>query len=867
MTRHSPSFSHAATQPPGQIHAVLGPTNTGKTHYALTRMMAHQSGIIGFPLRLLARENYEHLVKLKGEKHVALLTGEEKIIPPKARWFSCTVEAMPLDRKVDFIGVDEIQLAADPDRGHIFTNRLLHARGKEETLFLGAETIRKLIKQLIPSITIETRERLSQLSNIGPVNLTRLPPRSAIVAFSAAEVYAIAEAIRQKRGGCAIIMGRLSPRTRNAQVALYQNRDVDYLVATDAIGMGLNMDVDHVALAALHKFDGLNSRPLTPQEVAQITGRAGRGMRDGTFGTTASCTPMSQELIKAVEDHHFEPIRAVYWRQASLDYSSPDALLQSLMRKPPSPGLVIGRTASDLDILTTLIRMEDIRHAARGHKATAMLWEVCQIPDFRKLDDGSHARLCARLYLELLKHGRLPSSWIDGQLQGLDRPEGDIDTLMHRLSGVRVCAYVAARTGWMNNSRHWQERCREVEDRLSDTLHDRLKERFVNKRAAALLRRHEPGENAQTLYAVTPQNRIIVEGHDIGRITGFSMEVDSPIDHQEGDLLLRAGKRALRQAMPSRIRHFLTQQYTDLTLTPQRHIIWEDAPIAILTKGEDFFHPTLQLLPGEYQDTHQSRQVQTHLQHLLSTQINTILAPLFKAETQCAETPALRGIYYRLVKDGGTTPTLPEDKRLSRHERQRLRRIGLHVGHRHIYCPLLLRPAIMPLMTLLHNIWHDQQQTPPAAGRICLSSAEHEAPPGWETVGPVHIRLDMFEAFLTHLRPHPKAPKRNYAASPKLASSLGIKPALLPAILKALRVPHHPAQALHAKHYGPAAPLMLLIRGSKTPHNKLKPHQGKALKRTGKKPHTHRQARLQKAHLNSPFAALAQWGSSYSRSS
>ncbi|MCX5613972.1 helicase-related protein [Bombella saccharophila] len=845
MTARSSSFMPAAGQPPRLIHAILGPTNTGKTHYALTRMMAHQSGIIGFPLRLLARENYERLVKLKGERHVALLTGEEKIIPPHARWFSCTVEAMPLDRKVEFIAIDEIQLAADPDRGHIFTDRLLHARGTGETLFLGAETIRGLLKQLIPSITIETRARLSHLTNIGPVNLTRLPPRSAIVAFSATEVYAIAEAIRQKRGGCAIIMGRLSPRTRNAQVALYQNRDVDYLVATDAIGMGLNMDVDHVALAALHKFDGLASRALTPQEVAQITGRAGRGMRDGTFGTTGSCPPMSQELIKAVEDHKFEPLRALYWRQTALDYSSPETLYHSLMRKPPRPGLITGRTASDLDVLTGLMQMEDIRAAARGTKATTLLWEVCQIPDFRKLGDGSHTRLCGRLFLDLLKHHRIPPAWMEGQLRGLDRLDGDMDTLMHRLSGVRVCAYIAARTGWMPQSRHWQDRCRTVEDRLSDTLHERLKERFVNKRATALLRRSDTGQRVEALYAITPQNRILVEGHEIGRITGFGMNLDATADPQESALLLKAGKRALHHAMPARIRYFLQQEMTALHITEAGHIHWEGAHIASLTRGEDLFSPHSQLLPGEFRDTYQSRQVQEHLHTLVNALLRKTLAPFFQMEAHLQKTASLRGLAYRLRKDGGTTPTLPEDRAISREEKRFLHHHGVQIGEQFIYCPRLFKPAYLPMMSLLHTIWHGREYRIPHAGSICLPTADYPTPPpGWQNAGPVHIRLDKLDALLRLLRPHGKPPRHNQLIPPTLASSLGVKAALLPALLKGLGIAHHPPQALEETRYGPAAPLIILGR----------PHKHKTAPTRTKKAR-----KPQRAVADSPFAALQNW--------
>ena len=399
-----------------RVKAVLGPTNTGKTHLAIERMLAHASGIIGFPLRLLARENYDRMVAQKGARHVALITGEEKIVPPEARWFSCTVEAMPLDRQAEFLAVDEIQLCADPDRGHIFTDRLLHARGLVETMFLGAETIRPLLQRLVPQASVETRPRMSQLSHAGPVKLVRLPPRSAVVAFSAADVYAIAELIRRRRGGCAVVMGRLSPRTRNAQVALYQDKEVDFLVATDAIGMGLNMDVDHVAFASMGKFDGHRPRRLTAAEVAQIAGRAGRGMRDGTFGTTGQCKPLADDVVAAVEAHSFDALDQLCWRNSDLDLTHIDALLASLTVPPPGPGLVKGNDAADLETLAALAREPEIRRLAQGRRMVRHLWDACQIPDFRKLADDTHTRLCARVFGHIARGERLPTDWLGGQI-------------------------------------------------------------------------------------------------------------------------------------------------------------------------------------------------------------------------------------------------------------------------------------------------------------------------------------------------------------------------------------------------------------------------------------------------------------------
>jgi ATP-dependent RNA helicase SUPV3L1/SUV3 len=479
-----------------RVKAVLGPTNTGKTHLAIERLLAHSSGIIGFPLRLLARENYDRMVARKGIRNVALITGEEKIVPPDARYFSCTVEAMPLDRRVEFLAVDEIQLCADPDRGHIFTDRLLHARGMVETMFLGAETIRWLLKRLVPEAEIETRPRLSELSYAGPAKLSKLPPRSAIVAFSGAEVYAIAEAVRRKRGGCAVVMGRLSPRTRNAQVALYQEKEVDFLVATDAIGMGLNMDVDHVAFAGLSKFDGHRPRPLMAPEVAQIAGRAGRGMRDGTFGVTANCPPLAEELVKAVEAHAFEPLGQLFWRNSDLDFFGIDALLQSLTAPPPAPGLIRGNEATDVLTLNALGMDAEIRSLAQGKAATRLLWEACQIPDFRKLATDQHAKLCAKVYIHLRRENVLPVAWIGAEFANLDKTEGDIDTLMQRLADVRVWAYITARADWMRDAAPWASRAREIEDKISDTLHEKLMARFVDRRAAHLTRRLEALEQS-----------------------------------------------------------------------------------------------------------------------------------------------------------------------------------------------------------------------------------------------------------------------------------------------------------------------------------------------------------------------------------
>ena len=621
-----------------RVKAVLGPTNTGKTHLAIERLMAHASGIIGFPLRLLARENYDRMVAIKGARYVALITGEEKIIPPDARWFSCTVEAMPLDRHAEFVAVDEIQLCADPDRGHVFTDRLLHARGMVETMFLGAETIAPLIRRLVPTAQIETRPRLSQLSYAGPAKLVRLPPRTAVVAFSAAEIYALAELIRRRKGGCAVVMGRLSPRTRNAQVALYQAREVDFLVATDAIGMGLNMNVDHVAFAGLGKFDGHRPRRLTAPEVAQIAGRAGRGMKDGTFGTTTECPPIPEDVVAAVEAHHFDSLDMLCWRNNDLDFASVEALLDSLNAPPPGPGLTRGNEASDLETLTALSRDPDIRKLAHGRRRMRLLWDACQIPDFRKLADDTHAKLCARVFNHVATDTHLPTDWLAAQIAGLDRADGDIDTLMQRLSGVRVWSYIAARSDWVKDTAHWQNRAREVEDKLSDALHESLTSRFVDRRSAHLMRRLEEADGKELLSAVTLRGEVVVEGHDVGHIEGFGFVPDPLAVGDEKKLVLRAARRALRAEMPRRVEALAAAADSAFALMGDHRLAWNGVPVARLASGTQKLRPRVQVLDSEFLDGAARERVRVRLQAWLDGQIQADLAPPWPAITPpCAD--------------------------------------------------------------------------------------------------------------------------------------------------------------------------------------------------------------------------------------
>ncbi|MGO9674819.1 MAG: helicase-related protein, partial [Methylocella sp.] len=506
------------------VIAVLGPTNTGKTHYAIERMLAHASGMIGLPLRLLAREVYNRVVEKAGAQSVALITGEEKIKPKGARYFISTVEAMPRGLDLDFVAVDEIQLAADLDRGHVFTDRLLNQRGRVETLLIGAGTMQRAILDLLPGARIQSRPRLSQLSFAGDKKMTRLPRRSAIVAFSAEDVYAIAEWIRRQRGGAAVVLGALSPRTRNAQVEMFQGGEVDYIVATDAIGMGLNLDVEHIAFAADRKFDGWQHRRLTPAEFGQIAGRAGRHMRDGTFGTTGRCLPFEEELVEALEDHRFESVRMLQWRNTSLDFSSIRDLVASLDVLPKQAGLTRAPLAEDQMVLDIAARDEKVMREAKTPADVARLWDCCQIPDYRKLSPAAHAELALSIYGFVVRAGHIPADWFARHIGALDQVDGDLDALSARIAQVRTWTFIANRSGWLRDAEHWQGVARQVEDTLSDALHARLAQRFVDRRTSVLMRRLR--ENAMLEAEVTTSGDVMVEGQHVGQLNGFRFTAD-----------------------------------------------------------------------------------------------------------------------------------------------------------------------------------------------------------------------------------------------------------------------------------------------------------------------------------------------------
>ena len=700
-----------------RVTAVLGPTNTGKTYLAIERMLGHRSGTMGFPLRLLARENYDRVVALKGERQAALVTGEEKIVPPSARYFLCTVESMPLDRPAAFLGVDEIQLCADAERGHVFTDRLLHARGEEETMFLGAETARPLVQALVPEAEIVTRPRFSTLSYAGTSKLTRLPPRSAVVAFSAAEVYAIAELVRRQRGGTAVVLGALSPRTRNAQVAMFEAGEVDYLVATDAIGMGLNLSLDHVSFARLEKFDGQSLRRLTPAELAQIAGRAGRHMSDGTFGTTNEIGPLPADLVEAVEEHRFDPLHAAYWRNRQLDFRSTGLLLKSLERQPPAPELIKVRRAEDMTALQALARDPEIA-ALTGHaEAVRLLWEVCQIPDYQKILSDQHAKLLSRIYRYLMAgEGHLPEDWVARQIKRLDRSDGDIDALAARIAFIRTWTYVTHRGDWLADNAHWQERARRIEDKLSDALHERLTQRFVDKRAALLVRRLRAGD--ELLAAIKPDGQVLVEGAFAGRLEGFRFRLDESVEGEDAKRLFTAARRVLVGEIPARVKRLEDDADNSFALGPEGEITWHGAEVARLKRGESALKPGVEPLPSEFLDGRARERLRQRLSAWLRGRLERELEPLF-ALAAAAQEEALagppRGLVYQLVEALGLLPRrqlAAQIHGLKKADRKALAGLGVRLGRESVYLPALIEPGPARLRALLWAV--RENASPPA---------------------------------------------------------------------------------------------------------------------------------------------------------
>jgi ATP-dependent RNA helicase SUPV3L1/SUV3 len=749
------------------VTAVLGPTNTGKTHLAIERMLGHSSGIIGLPLRLLAREVYNKVAARAGSEAVALVTGEEKIKPPAPRYWVSTVEAMPRDLDVAFLAIDEVQLGADLERGHVFTDRMLNRRGREETLVLGAQTVRPMVERLLPGAHVLTRPRLSQLSFAGEKKITRLPRRSAVVAFSAEEVYSIAELIRRQRGGAAVVLGALSPRTRNAQVALYQSGDVEYLVATDAIGMGLNLDVDHVAFASDRKFDGYQYRKLNPAELAQIAGRAGRATRNGTFGTTGRCPPFETELAQALETHSFEPIKMLQWRNTVLDFSSVGALQASLAETPKESGLTRAPIAEDILVLEHAARDDEIRSLATTRQAVERLWDVCQVPDYRKISPATHAELATTLYGFLMREGTIPTDWFARQVEQADRVDGDIDTLSNRIAHIRTWTFAANRPDWLADPEHWQDVTRAVEDKLSDALHERLTERFVDRRTSVLMRRLR--ENTVLETDIGKGGGVVVEGHTIGRLDGFMFTPDASSAGSEAKALAGAAQKALAgeiDARASRLAHAADGQ---LLLTTDGTIRWLGQPVGKLIAGEEPLKPRVRIIADEHLTGAPRDAVQARLDLWLKSHIERLLEALFRLSAADDITGIARGVAFQLTEALGVLDrqrVADEVKGLDQPARATLRKYGVRFGAYHIYLPALLKPAPRVLATQLWALKHGGAETKgldtilqlAGSGRTSIAADPDVAKSlyriaGYRQCGERAVRVDILERLADLIRP------------------------------------------------------------------------------------------------------------------
>jgi ATP-dependent RNA helicase SUPV3L1/SUV3 len=749
------------------VTAVLGPTNTGKTHLAIERMLAHSSGVIGLPLRLLAREVYNRAVERVGADAVALVTGEEKIKPPNPRFWVATVEAMPRDLDVAFLAIDEIQLAADFERGHVFTDRMLNRRGREETLVLGAATMRPIVERLLPGASIVSRPRLSQLTFAGEKKLTRLPRRSAIVAFSADEVYAIAELIRRQRGGAAVVLGALSPRTRNAQVELYQSGEVEYLVATDAIGMGLNLDVDHIAFASDRKFDGYQFRKLSPSELAQIAGRAGRATRDGTFGTSGRCPPFDTELVQALESHSFEPVKLVQWRNTDLDFSSIGALQATLAAAPTESALGRAPVAEDILVLDHAARDEDVRGMIGTSADVERLWDACQLPDYRKIAPANHAELVVTLFGFLMREDAIPNDWFARQIALADRVDGDIDTLSTRIAHIRTWTFAANRPDWLGDPEHWQAVTRGIEDRLSDALHERLTDRFVDRRTSVLMRRLR--ENATLDPQFNQSGEVVVEGHVIGRLDGFAFVADAASGGSEAKALQNAAQKALVGEIAARAARLAEAPGEQFVLAADGAIRWTGAAVGKIYAGDEILRPRVRVIADEHLTGAPRDAVEARLEAFVKSHIEKLLGPLVELAAAADVTGIARGIAFQLVEALGVLDrqrVAEEVKGLPQPDRAGLRKYGVRFGAYHIYLPGLLKPAPRALAAQLWALTHEGPQSHGLDDLLHLAGSGRTSIPvnreidaalyrtaGYRVCGERAVRVDILERLADLIRP------------------------------------------------------------------------------------------------------------------
>ena len=741
-----------------KIIAVLGPTNTGKTHFAIERMLQFGSGIIGFPLRLLAREVYEKCIQKVGIEKVALITGEEKIIPPYADYFLCTVESMPLDINAEFIAIDEIQMCADPERGHIFTDRLLNMRGDKLTMFLGSNIMQNIIQKFVPEVEFIFKDRFSKLSYSGHKKISRLPGRTAIIAFSVDEVYALAEFVRRQRGGAAIVMGSLSPKTRNAQVELYQSGDVDFLVATDAIGMGINMDIDHISFNNLNKFDGRRNRHLRLTEIGQIAGRAGRYMNDGTFGITGKCDELSPEQIDKLENHKFDSVINIYWRNSNLDFTNIENLLNSLDQKPYDHSLLRNKDLLDENVLKTLIVKNNQITTDYKNNNLSTLWECCQIPDFTKSSYNEHIDIVKKVFEFLVSdRGKIPNEWMRAQLSGLDNESGNIDTLANRISHVRTWAYVSYKKNWVENSDYWISKTKDIEDKLSAKLHEELSKSFIDRRISILSKHLKQDAKLET--KISEKDEVIIDKQFIGTIKGLKLNLDFSSTALQTDIksIKKAARQGVVEELKKRINNIIQEDIENaaLELKEDFKIFWKDNPIATIIPGKDYLNPKIKLLIDDSLDVDEQSELKNYLEKWIDIEKNLHLNDLIKTSKVNLENSYARALCFRLFENHGVLKRLDAEdllKNLDKDQRANIKKIGIKIGRYHVYQPLMIKPKAVNLKIIFWNCFNNkiQREKCPTFGLNFLKNFETKNKEfllicGFESFENYIVRVDILE--------------------------------------------------------------------------------------------------------------------------
>ena len=760
-----------------QVLALLGPTNTGKTYVAIEKMLKYESGIFGFPLRLLAREVYDKCISKVGADRVALITGEEKIIPSSADYFICTVESMPKDKNVDFVGIDEIQMCADRERGHIFTDRLLNFRGKKLTMFLGSQVMQNVIGDLIKDIGFEKKERFSKLNYGGFKKVSRLERKSAIIAFSIEDVYAIAELIRRQKGGAAVIMGSLSPKTRNSQVELYQSGDVDYLVATDAIGMGLNMDINEIYFSNLKKFDGKKTRRLNLIEISQIAGRAGRFKNDGFFGTTGECEILNSDEIENIEKHNLPEIKMIYWRNSNLNFKSPDKLISSLEQRPSNNNLIRTQDSLDESVLRHFLKLGS--NNIIYHKNLELLWECCQIPDFEKKAYGQHINIIDKVFKYLsTRKKRIPNDYMKEQLKGLEREHGNIDVLSHRISNVRTWSYVANKKNWVENSDYWVQLTKSIEDKLSDKLHEELTKSFIDKKISILSRSLKQDLILNT--EINEENKIHIDGQRVGELKGlkFIIEITSKTLDTDIKSIKKAARRGIEGELVKRVEEILTKK--EVSINNQNQIIWKENAVARLKKGNDYLNPEIEIIADDSLNEESKMKLLKFLNNWLIDYINEVLGDLIKLTKHKVTNQYLRGLIFQLYENNGVIKRSDVEnivKSIPAVERKKLWGMGIKIGRYHIYLPKMLKPKAVDFRISLWKMFYNlsNENLIPKSGLNFLTNTNFDKNflllCGFEKFKQFFVRIDILEKLFLKIIENTK--DRKFKVNSEMMNLLG----------------------------------------------------------------------------------------------